>query len=790
MITNPVIITKRNVDSQGNCISIYLIETKQIFAEESVIVLRQVPDEAYRIKVQGYKEVFDREKLKQNEFKVDYVQGVIYFHPKAIGKTVVIEYYGIGYELISCSRIFTKYDKYGNVLETLEELIGNATEQLELIKTLGDSVAIIDKLETSVQNGNSISNSISDKIVEVKNASDTCVNNVNTVIQKAKDEVINVSGNKEFLVLSSEWVLNGDVYEKQLTHTLNSENLHVTTKDRDTKDAVMIGYKILDKSNILLKSDEAINMSIVLSASYYHAVQTISDNVAEEVIRARKSESSLDNKIGKIDESIASINEDLDTNIAQLAFLDQLKLKFVYGAKGDGITDDTEAFRNALTNEKVVYVPKGVYCISDTIQVGRRGYGLIGCNPNVRNMVGETSVIKYIGEKNNRKTVILLGSNNVGEEPTIDGSGNALKNIHIDCNDLVGFGVYGAYLTNETIIDNVCVKGSLEYNFYLARAWYATFTNLISLSCRGNGIALGMPLEYLDGTKVNWTTSASLELNECKTENIRSHNAGQYFSVENKNTYTPLNVNIRRKGYGIGAGIGNAFILENFLSEGSGGCGLYVYTDFQPIKNIKKGYLEANCSNSGLNSATEMANIIIENISDTGGTYYLEDIFCNYNGGGIYHTGKLGRKVRLKNLHQPRFLKSLDGLGEYKLYSEVLKENVYYGCGYYNTLLSLSNGCCGYGKVNTRYSFTVDVLPSDCHQIIMVKGTGTTPLGSFTVNYEDGTTQSCSFGTINHQEFEIKYVFKGVKSITKSGGTGDSDSYVIFKIVNTPATFI
>ncbi|MGF1491279.1 MAG: glycoside hydrolase family 55 protein [Microcoleaceae cyanobacterium] len=45
-----------------------------------------------------------------------------------------------------------------------------------------------------------------------------------------------------------------------------------------------------------------------------------------------------------------------------------------YGAVGDGVTDDTEAFRRAISRDKIangskiVYVPKGTYLVSDTIE--------------------------------------------------------------------------------------------------------------------------------------------------------------------------------------------------------------------------------------------------------------------------------------------------------------------------------------------------------------------------------------------------------------------------------------
>ena len=55
-------------------------------------------------------------------------------------------------------------------------------------------------------------------------------------------------------------------------------------------------------------------MSVILSASYYHATQTISDDIAEEVVKARKGEASLDVKITKIDEQ-------LEQNVQQIDYL-------------------------------------------------------------------------------------------------------------------------------------------------------------------------------------------------------------------------------------------------------------------------------------------------------------------------------------------------------------------------------------------------------------------------------------------------------------------------------------
>ena len=294
---NPVIITKRNTDSEGNPISVSLIETRQIF-DGPFIVLRQAPDELYRVNIQGYTEVFDIERLKVHEFKVDYEQGIVYFHPKAIGKTIVVEYYGRGYELISASRIFTKYDKYGNVIETLEDVIDSVYKIKPTLDRISKSEELIDQIHSDLDKAETIMPQLNELVTEGERVKEE----LDEVINAAQDDInmIKAAGNAEVLINVDEWVLNGTMYEKEITHDLNSENVHVSFKNADTKEGATMGYKIINKTRILLKSDEAINLSVTLSASYYKPL--INTDVDEgEIVGAREGKESLrDNMIRKI----------------------------------------------------------------------------------------------------------------------------------------------------------------------------------------------------------------------------------------------------------------------------------------------------------------------------------------------------------------------------------------------------------------------------------------------------------------------------------------------------------
>jgi hypothetical protein len=468
-----------------------------------------------------------------------------------------------------------------------------------------------------------------------------------------------------------------------------------------------------------------------------------------------------------------------------------------YGVKNDG-TEPTSGNSNVVRIQSLIdgnvgalYFPAGTYVVSDTINLGTRYRSLIGENPNKEDGGGNSfTKILYTGTTSSTKAVIKLGNNDVGviPAPSTDSSGIVLQNLIIDADEKAGFGVYGTYLTNESLVDNITIKNSTEYNAYFAKAWYATFTNIVSENCKGKGLAFGMPLVLQDGTSYI-TSSSDLQINQCQIDNVRSTRSGRYYSIDNPNTYDPTNTTHRMQGYGIGAGIGNGFTLTNFLSELSGGTNLYVYSDAQPRKTIQYGYLEGGCLNSGLNPASTLPAIILENTGDPNGIE-VRDIYTKYSDGGILHTGTLSGTTWLKNIHQPRFLLSLDGVSTLELWSYILKENVYFGCGLYNTKESLM-GTSGYGQVNTRYSFTVDVQPGGGRKAIYVKlSSGTEYYGNYYINYEDGTSQtSATFPTLTGDwQLDVVANPKAV-SLTKSGGTGSLDNTVDFKILSTPETF-
>lgn len=91
-------------------------------------------------------------------------------------------------------------------------------------------------------------------------------------------------------------------------------------------------------------------------------------------------------------EDVGAVTEtELTTTIAGLAVTPQM-----YGAKGDGTTDDTQALKNALAENSAVFLPKGTYLITEPIDL-TAGKSLYSYN--------QEGAIKYTGSE----SVILLG---------------------------------------------------------------------------------------------------------------------------------------------------------------------------------------------------------------------------------------------------------------------------------------------------------------------------------------------------------------------------------------------
>ncbi len=79
---------------------------------------------------------------------------------------------------------------------------------------------------------------------------------------------------------------------------------------------------------------------------------------------------------------INNIPAEIRREVAKIKTTDTVKTIFDYGAKGDGSTDDTAAFENALSSGELVFLPHGRYAVSKLKTVGQR-VNFIGNNAEI-----------------------------------------------------------------------------------------------------------------------------------------------------------------------------------------------------------------------------------------------------------------------------------------------------------------------------------------------------------------------------------------------------------------------
>jgi polygalacturonase len=86
------------------------------------------------------------------------------------------------------------------------------------------------------------------------------------------------------------------------------------------------------------------------------------------------------------------------SDIAQLPACDTWVNLRDLGAKGDGITDDTEVFQKAIASHRAIYLPSGFYVVRDTLKL-RPDSVLIGLHPGATQIIlpDDTSAYQGIG---------------------------------------------------------------------------------------------------------------------------------------------------------------------------------------------------------------------------------------------------------------------------------------------------------------------------------------------------------------------------------------------------------
>ena len=75
------------------------------------------------------------------------------------------------------------------------------------------------------------------------------INSFNNIVSSSDGILV-----KQFIVTDDMFSLEGDIYTYKLTHNFSTDMLLLNAVDLITNEAVPIGYKVVDKDNILLQT--------------------------------------------------------------------------------------------------------------------------------------------------------------------------------------------------------------------------------------------------------------------------------------------------------------------------------------------------------------------------------------------------------------------------------------------------------------------------------------------------------------------------------------------------------
>lgn len=148
---NGTLFAHWHTDNNGNPQSIACTETQKVSPIHYCIQLNQIPDDTQLIEVKInntiLSEVYDSQPIGQNNYKVDFSDGIIWFNASRAGATVTISYSGIGYKVISAKRVMINDGDYieDNTLQKLIDLNAQAVASVNNIQKNLDN--IIDSAE-------------------------------------------------------------------------------------------------------------------------------------------------------------------------------------------------------------------------------------------------------------------------------------------------------------------------------------------------------------------------------------------------------------------------------------------------------------------------------------------------------------------------------------------------------------------------------------------------------------------------------------------------------------------
>lgn len=140
---NPLIVALRSGKEDDPYIE---VEDTQMIVN-GTIILSELPDEISHVLIDGYTEIY-KPPIANDNFIVNYTNGIVYFNPLEEGKNVTAKYYGRGNILISASRVYTKLNINGEVTQNVDGAFNILDNQILNLKNVRIHEGDVEPLDT------------------------------------------------------------------------------------------------------------------------------------------------------------------------------------------------------------------------------------------------------------------------------------------------------------------------------------------------------------------------------------------------------------------------------------------------------------------------------------------------------------------------------------------------------------------------------------------------------------------------------------------------------------------
>lgn len=245
-----------------------------------------------------------------------------------------------------------------------------------------------------------------------------------------------------------------------------------------------------------------------------------------------------------------------------------------WGARGDGVHDDTAALQSAL-DARITLIPAGKYRTTRELVVKHRST-IIGVGNSWSPRPTADSWIQYDGPEDPDAAVLRAATERVGRDPAV-----ALDSVHIEKvvlngGNRAGYGLYSVFCTNDSTFVDITARHCTQHGFFISQQWYASYRNLVARNNPGCGVTIGA---VFDG----WREQG---VNGIELSNIRAAGNGSDGRFDERSSL--------RWGYGVYFRPGAGTVLRQVVSEKNFGPGL-IY-DLGPFgsNRVEGGYLEKN----------------------------------------------------------------------------------------------------------------------------------------------------------------------------------------------------